>query len=171
VIRPFVDSDLEELTEVWHNVNRSAYSYVVAHQQYTLNEARAFFRSSVLPFNLLWVASLGTSIVGFIAVDATHINQLAVDVNYQHRGIGSALLRHLLAMTEGPWRLFTFQRNESARRFYEKHGFCVVGFGVSPAPENEPDVEFLLERSFCRPDRTDGRQPSVLWRCTRRERL
>jgi len=147
VIRPFATSDFEELTEVWNNVNRLAYPYVVAHQRYTLEEVRAFFLSSVMPFNRLWVASLGTSIVGFIAVDATHINQLAVDVNYQHRGIGSALLRHLLAITEGPWRLFTFQRNESARRFYEKHGFCVVGFGVSPPPENEPDVEYLLERS------------------------
>jgi len=155
VIRPFAASDFEELTEVWHDVNRSAYPYVVAHQRYTLDQARAFFRSSVLPFNRLWVASLGTPIVGFIAVDATHINQLAVDVNYQHRGVGSALLRHLLSITEGPWRLFTFQRNESARRFYEKHGFCVVGFGVSPPPENEPDVEYLLERNSSRPDRAD----------------
>ena len=68
--------------------------------------------------------------MGFIVVDATHINQLAVDVNYQHRGIGSALLRYLLTTTVGPWRLFTFQRNVSARRFYERHGFCVVRFGV-----------------------------------------
>ena len=153
VIRPFAAKDFEELTEVWHNVNRSAYPYVVAHQRYTLEEVRTFFRSSVLPINRLWVASLGMSIVGFIAVDATHINQLAVDVNYQHRGIGSALLRYLLSITEGPWRLFTFQRNESARLFYEKHGFCVVGFGVSPPPENEPDVEYLLDRSFYGPDR------------------
>jgi ribosomal protein S18 acetylase RimI-like enzyme len=146
VIRPFAVPDFDELTEVWHNVNRSAYPYVAAHQRYTLDEARAFFQTSVLPSNRLWVASLGTSIVGFIAVDATHINQLAVDVNHQHRGIGSALLRYLLATTEGPWRLFTYQRNESARRFYERHGFCVVRFGTSPPPENEPDVEYLLER-------------------------
>ena len=146
VIRPFVVPDFDELTEVWHNVNRSAYPYVVAHQRYTLDDARAFFRSSVLPSNRLWVASLGKSIVGFIAADATHINQLAVDVNHQHRGIGSALLQHLLATTAGPWRLFTFQRNEAARRFYERHGFCVVRFGMSPPPENEPDVEYLLER-------------------------
>lgn len=152
VIRPFAISDFEELTEVWHNVNRSAYPYVVAHQSYTLDEVRAFVLASVLPLNRLWIASLGTSIVGFIAADATHINQLVVDVNYQHRGIGSALLQHLLAQTEGPWRLFTFQRNESARRFYEKHGFCVVGFGVSPPPENEPDVEYLLERNKVPPN-------------------
>jgi putative acetyltransferase len=147
VIRPFAAPDFEELTEVWHNANRSAYPYVEAHQRYTLDESRGFFQSSVLPCNRLWVASVGTLIVGFIAVDATHINQLAVDVNYQHSGIGSALLRYLLSTTVGSWRLFTFQRNVSARRFYERHGFCVVRFGVSPPPENEPDVEYLLERS------------------------
>ena len=25
-----------------------------------------------------------------------------------------------------------------ARRFYERHGFAAVAFGVSPAPESEP---------------------------------
>jgi hypothetical protein len=28
-----------------------------------------------------------------------------------------------------------------ARAFYAKHGFAEVAFGVSPAPESEPDVE------------------------------
>jgi ribosomal protein S18 acetylase RimI-like enzyme len=147
VIRPFDDPDFEELTEVWFNVNRAAYPYVAVQQQHTLEEARAFFRSSILPRNQVWVAWLGRSIVGFMAFDATHINQLAVAVDHQRRGIGSALLRRLLTTTAGPWRLFTFQRNASARRFYEKHGFCAVRFGVSPPPENEPDVEYLLARS------------------------
>jgi ribosomal protein S18 acetylase RimI-like enzyme len=39
-------------------------------------------------------------------------------------------------------RLFTFQRNDKARAFYQKHGFRVVALGVSPAPELEPDVEY-----------------------------
>jgi hypothetical protein len=30
----------------------------------------------------------------------------------------------------------------AARAFYERHGFSVVRFGVSPAPEAEPDIEF-----------------------------
>ena len=147
VLRPFADSDFEELTEVWFRVNRTAYPYVAAHQQSTLDGLRAFFRSNILPQNQVWVALLGTSIVGFIAFDVTYITQLAVAVDCQHRGIGSALLRHVLTTTGGPWRLFTFQRNATARRFYEKHGFRAVRFGVSPAPENEPDVEYLLERS------------------------
>jgi ribosomal protein S18 acetylase RimI-like enzyme len=44
-------------------------------------------------------------------------------------------------------RLFTFQRNKAARSFYEKFGFRPVAFGISPAPESEPDVEYLLTRN------------------------
>jgi hypothetical protein len=52
VIRPFAAPDFEELTEVWHNANRSAYPYVAVHQQYTLDEARAFFAGGIA--FLLW---------------------------------------------------------------------------------------------------------------------
>jgi hypothetical protein len=37
---------------------------------------------------------------------------------------------------------FTFQRNDVARAFYAKHGFVEMAFGISPAPESEPDVEW-----------------------------
>ena len=38
--------------------------------------------------------------------------------------------------------LYTLQVNVNARAFYEKHGFVAEKFGVSPPPENEPDVEY-----------------------------
>ncbi len=33
-------------------------------------------------------------------------------------------------------------REKIARRFYEKNQFRVVRLGLSPPPENEPDVEY-----------------------------
>jgi ribosomal protein S18 acetylase RimI-like enzyme len=38
--------------------------------------------------------------------------------------------------------LHTHQENESACAFYEKHGFAAVKYGISPAPESVPDVEY-----------------------------
>jgi len=35
--------------------------------------------------------------------------------------------------------LYTFARNEGARRFYERHGFRAIAFGQENE-ENEPDV-------------------------------
>ena len=40
-------------------------------------------------------------------------------------------------------RLYTFQSNEGARRFYERHGFAAVAFGDgSDNEEREPDVRY-----------------------------
>jgi ribosomal protein S18 acetylase RimI-like enzyme len=57
-------------------------------------------------------------------------------------GVGTALLLQARELSPRELRLFTFQRNEAARAFYDKHGFTVVALGVSPAPELEPDVEY-----------------------------
>jgi hypothetical protein len=38
--------------------------------------------------------------------------------------------------------LHTHQENYAARRLYEQHGFRAVKFGLSPPPENAPDVEY-----------------------------
>jgi ribosomal protein S18 acetylase RimI-like enzyme len=37
--------------------------------------------------------------------------------------------------------LYTFQKNIPARTFYEKHGFKVIKFGISP-DEEEPDAYY-----------------------------
>lgn len=89
-IRAYVDSDFAALTELWHETNRSAYPYIAAQQEHTLDEARAYFRSSVLANDRVWVASLNGTLVGLIAASSTHITQLAVAIGYQRRGIGSA---------------------------------------------------------------------------------
>jgi GNAT superfamily N-acetyltransferase len=61
---------------------------------------------------------------------------------HQRRGIGSALLSKARERSPQELRLYTFQRNGPARAFYERHGFMRIAFGVSPAPEYEPDVEY-----------------------------
>jgi hypothetical protein len=84
-IREFLDSDFDEIVARWHQPNLVSYPYVRAHQEHSLEDARQFFRDTLLPECRVWVA---------------------------------------------------------ARAFYEWHGFSVVAFGVSPAPESERDVEY-----------------------------
>jgi ribosomal protein S18 acetylase RimI-like enzyme len=66
---------------------------------------------------------------------------------HRRRGIASALLEAARARSPSELRLFTFQRNKGAQCFYEHHGFVAVAFGVSPAPELEPDVEYAWRRA------------------------
>ena len=70
------------------------------------------------------------------------IDQLYVAVEQQRRGVGTALLQKAREQSSERLRLYTFQKNLSARAFYEKHGFQAVRYGFSPAPEHEPDVEY-----------------------------
>ncbi len=78
------------------------------------------------------------------------IEQLYVDPGFEGRGFGAALLRHALAELHAagahPVRLWCFQANTGARRFYERHGFVAVDFTDGRGNEEGcPDV--LYERS------------------------
>ena len=81
-------------------------------------------------------------LLGLLALEAPWIRHFTIIPEYRQRGIGTALLQRARKLSPTGLRLFTFQRNEAARAFYAKHGFAAVAFGVSPAPELEPDVEY-----------------------------
>jgi len=94
-------------------------------QLHTVEEAVGWMGNEVLPTNQVWVSEADGEIAGYIAVADGWINQLYVRPDRQGRGVGAALLAHILA--EGsPRRLWTFQQNTRARRFYESRGFVLV---------------------------------------------
>jgi ribosomal protein S18 acetylase RimI-like enzyme len=90
------------------------------------------------------VAVLAVSEIGPVA----WIEQLYVLPCYENRGVGTTLLAFAHRTVKRPVRLFTFQQNTGARRFYERHGYRVVA--LSDGQDNEekcPDV--LYELSSC----------------------
>ena len=141
-IRAYEDRDFDDLVARWHETNRVSYPYVEENLRHTLDDARAFFRAKILTACTVWVAERAQDVVGLIAIEAPWIRQFSVFPEHQRRGVGTALLRKARDCSPAELRLFTFQRNDKARAFYEKHGFRAVAFGVSPAPELEPDVEY-----------------------------
>jgi ribosomal protein S18 acetylase RimI-like enzyme len=141
--RPYQPDDLERTVAIFHATNLASYPYVEEHQRHTLADATAFFRDRLVPRCDITLA-IGTdaTIVGLIALQSNLIDQLCVWMPWQRKGIGTRLLVRAREAHPSGLRLFTFQRNTTARAFYEKHGFRAVRFGISPAPENEPDVEY-----------------------------
>jgi len=139
-IRAFVEGDFDELVAKWHATNLVSYPYVAEQQKHTLADARAFFRNKLLPACDIWVATQSGQMLGVLAFEAPWIRHFAIFPGHQRQGIGTALLQKARASSPAEIRLYTFQRNDKARAFYEKHGFSAVAFGVSPAPELEPDV-------------------------------
>ena len=142
VVRSYEEQDFDALVGRWHETNLVSYRYVAEHQRHTLDDARRFFRERVLPACDVLVATKSGRLAGLLALDAPWIRQFAVFQESQRRGVGTALLIEARARSPRELRLFTFRRNAPARAFYERHGFAAVAFGVSPAPESEPDVEY-----------------------------
>jgi GNAT superfamily N-acetyltransferase len=92
---------------------------------HTPDEDREFF-AGVVQEQQVWVWDRDDHVLGFIAVGPAMVNHLYVEPGEQGRGIGSALLAHAQAQRPHGVRLWTFQRNDRARAFYEHRGFRLV---------------------------------------------
>jgi ribosomal protein S18 acetylase RimI-like enzyme len=107
-----------------------------------INGAREYFRNVVAVENQLWVYELDDRPVAYLGIAGEFIDRLYVDPAYHRRGIGQALLDHARTLSPNHLWLYTHVANTNARAFYEKNHFVAEKFGISPAPESEPDVEY-----------------------------
>lgn len=108
-------------------------------------EVRAWVARVLLPAGGVTVAERSGEVVAAMATSRADgqswVTQMAVDPALVGQGIGSRLLAHAMTSLQPPIRLYTFQANAGARRFYERHGFAAIGF--SDGRDNEehaPDV-------------------------------
>jgi len=112
----------------------------------------------LVPGGGVTVATGDDAVVGVMAVSRrdgfSWIEQLSVTPRLVGQGIGSELLRHALSRLPPPIRLYTFQANAGARRFYARNGFEAIAFGNGDDNEERcPDVLFerTREETTCRP--------------------
>ncbi len=116
---------------------------------HTADEVRAWVAQVLVPGGGVHLAEVDGEprAMAALAVDngVGWIEQLYAEPGHTGHGLGSALLRHLLALLRAagahPVRLWCFQANTGARRFYERHGFVAVAF--TDGRDNEegcPDV-------------------------------
>jgi ribosomal-protein-alanine N-acetyltransferase len=82
----------------------------------------------------------------WLVVDEVHINNVAMLPRYRDRGIGTAMLRHVLAESKrlGARRatLEVRRSNERARQLYERLGFYVAT--VRPSYYSSPVEDGLV---------------------------
>ena len=95
-----------------------------------------------------WVAEVGSAsgqprIVGVMALNDEHIEQLFVLPPYQRQGIGTLLLARAKELQPARLTLWVFQANVQARAFYARHGFRVIRMTDDQNEERMPDA--LLE--------------------------
>ncbi len=114
---------------------------------HTPQEDCGFYREHVFKDCELWGAFDGAALTGLIAFRGDWIDQLYVVPQGQRHGTGSRLL-HRAKDAFPQLHLWTFQRNQAARRFYESRGFVLLretdGAGNE---EREPDALYLWTRA------------------------
>ncbi len=113
------------------------------------DETRAWVAGQLLPGGGVTLAWRGAQLAGVLAVRVVDqrgwIEQLYVAPSCVGQGIGHRLLAQALAQLPRPLRLFTFQANARARRFYEARGFVALAFGDGRDNEERcPDVLYEL---------------------------
>ncbi|MGE0760903.1 MAG: N-acetyltransferase family protein [Pirellulaceae bacterium] len=108
-------------------------------------EVRLWIRDGLIPSGSVTVAVVEGRVVGFMAVskdaESSWVGQLYVLPESVGRGVGSRLLEVAREELSPPIRLYTFQANQRARVFYERHGFVAVAFGDGSGNEERcPDI-------------------------------
>ncbi|MGA6971241.1 MAG: GNAT family N-acetyltransferase [Candidatus Binatus sp.] len=141
--RDAIREDAAAVTHLFRTTFAATYAYFA--NLHTPEEDLAHFQK-VLQSNHTVVVEKDGEIAGFCAFTPGWVNYLYVLPKYQGSGIGSRLL-HQAKSENAELQLWTFQQNQKARNFYERHGFKPVeetdGAGNE---EKQPDVRYVWKR-------------------------
>ncbi len=123
-IRTATPKDSRACADV-HMLARKSMDYL-PQDLHTPEETYTWKRDVVLLHERVWVAEVGHQIVAYASVSDGFLNNLYVLPDHQRRGIGSALLSKVKMHLPGGVRLWTFEPNGAAIRFYERHDFATI---------------------------------------------
>jgi len=138
-IRRAVATEAAPLATLWLR-SREASAPSIPPTVHTDEEVHRWFEDEVLPSAEVWVADRRGHVVGLMVLDEAGIDQLYVDPTATGQGIGGALLALAMRVRPAGLRLWTFQSNRGARRFYEAHGFVATTSTAGDNEEQAPDV-------------------------------
>jgi ribosomal protein S18 acetylase RimI-like enzyme len=109
---------------------------------HTNAETIDFIANKVLREQEVLVAEQNGGIVGFVAMaHGNFLEHLYVHPDSQGRGVGRVLLMRAKQRMPDGFRLWLFQQNTQARRFYERHGLRAIEFTEGAGNEEQmPDA-------------------------------
>jgi ribosomal protein S18 acetylase RimI-like enzyme len=141
-LRKATEQDGVPLSEIFLAARRAAMPYLPA--LYTDAEVLSWIRDSVIPESRVLIAtSADGTPTGFASVRNRLLDHLYVVPAAQACGVGSRLLASAKEVSARGLKLHVFQRNDGARRFYERRGFRLVGLrDGSENEEREPDAVY-----------------------------
>jgi putative acetyltransferase len=135
LIREYRSEDTDALVAIWRAASELAHPFLTD----TFMEQEAInLRELYFPNAETWVIEDDGKPAGFVALVGDEIGGLFLDPSLHGRGLGKALVDHVVAL-KGPLRVEVFEKNTIGRRFYERYGFEEVSNYV-----HEPSGEMTL---------------------------
>jgi GNAT superfamily N-acetyltransferase len=126
--------DHRDFEQIWTIINEGAQAYkgIIPADRWTEPYmSREKLRHEIEDGVVFWGSEENTTLAGVMGIqtlqDVTLIRHAYVRASSQKRGIGGQLLAHLTSKTAGPVLIGTWADAIWAIRFYEKHGFELVG--------------------------------------------
>ncbi|WP_431043346.1 GNAT family N-acetyltransferase [Streptomyces sp. P1-3] len=157
IIRPYQPTDEEAVVDLWSRASKAAHPFIDGEGA----GARARkVREVCLVHADNWVAETAEgTVIGLLGLLEAEIGGLFVAPEAQGAGVGRVLLEHAVTL-HGEVTLEVFERNERARRFYDRMGFAERGRRT----DEETGHELV---ALCRPKPLE----SVAWLCVRDGRV
>jgi GNAT superfamily N-acetyltransferase len=142
-LRRGTDRDVEAVTDLYLRARKAAVP-AIPMTVHTDDEVRRWIARRVVPDTELWLAvGSGRTLVGLLVLDDEWVDQLYVDPELTGCGIGSELIE--LAKRQRPTglKLWTFESNVGAQRFYERHAFRATDRTAGDNEEGAPDILYV----------------------------
>ena len=128
---------------------RKAAKATIPMTAHTDDDVRRWIAEWVVAHTELWVAEDdGGALVGLLVLDENRLEQLYVEPTLIGRGIGSELIGLAKRARPKGLRLWTFESNLGAQRFYERHGFRQVERTAGDNEECAPDILYVWKASW-----------------------
>lgn len=123
MIRPYAETDLSDLLDVWYRASLVAHPFL---PRDFFDRERQLVAEEFLPQAETSVYEHDGHVVGFVSMVGDEVGGIFVDPDLHRQGIGRALLDHVFA-TRQLLELGVFEQNEVGRGFYAAYGFEIVG--------------------------------------------
>lgn len=138
-IRPAKPDESEAVATIYITSFKTALPSVkLAHSD---DEIREWFKNVLVPKGGTWVADSEGKLLGFMSLKDNMLEELYLTPYALGEGVGSMLMEKAKQLNPAGLKTYAFQVNNTARKFYEKHGFVAVNFNNGKRnEEHEPDV-------------------------------
>lgn len=142
-LRPALVGESDAAADLLWRVRQQSLGAIPA-PVHSLEDMRRWMRAVAFQEYDVWVAEAEGELAGLMALrQPDWLEHLYIDSAFTGQGLGSRFVELAKQELSGGVQLWTFQSNDRARCFYERHGFVAVQWTDGDNEEQAPDVRYV----------------------------